>query len=53
MNLPINYREVIYLFYFEEMTIKDIAHVTKINENTVKTRLKRAKEILKEQLEEK
>ncbi|MGG3799352.1 sigma-70 family RNA polymerase sigma factor [Metabacillus fastidiosus] len=53
MNLPINYREVIYLFYFEEMTIKDIVHVTKINENTVKTRLKRAKEILKEQLEEK
>lgn len=52
MNLPIKYREVIYLFYFEELPIKDIAMVIEVKENTVKTRLKRAKELLKKGLEE-
>jgi RNA polymerase sigma-70 factor, ECF subfamily len=48
MNLPIKYREVIYLFYFEEMPIKEIAEVIEVKENTVKTRLRRGKELLKE-----
>jgi RNA polymerase sigma-70 factor (ECF subfamily) len=52
MNLPIKYREVIYLFYFEELLIKEIAVVIEEKENTVKTRLRRAKELLKESLEE-
>lgn len=52
MNLPIKYREVIYLFYFEELSIKDIAMVIEVKENTIKTRLKRAKELLKKGLEE-
>lgn len=51
MELPVDYREVIYLFYFEELTIKEISSITEIKENTVKTRLKRAKELLKERLE--
>lgn len=50
MKLPVKFREVIYLFYFEEMQIKEIAVVTGNNSNTVKTRLRRAKKILKEQL---
>ena len=52
MNLPIKYREVIYLFYFEELPIKEIAIVIEVKENTVKTRLRRAKELLKNGLEE-
>jgi RNA polymerase sigma-70 factor, ECF subfamily len=52
MELPVNYREVIYLFYFEEMSIREISLVTDVKENTIKTRLKRAKELLKERLEE-
>lgn len=52
MKLPIKYREVIYLFYYEDLPIKEIAIVTDAGENTVKTRLRRAKELLKEQLEE-
>ena len=28
MTLPIKYREVIYLFYYEELLIKEIAVVT-------------------------
>lgn len=51
MQLPIIYREVIYLFYFEDCTSKEIAGVLSINENTVKTRLRKAKQFLKEQLE--
>jgi RNA polymerase sigma-70 factor (ECF subfamily) len=52
MMLPIKYREVIYLFYYEELPIKEIALLTEVGDNTVKTRLKRAKELLKERLEE-
>lgn len=51
MQLPIKYREVIYLFYFEDYTSKEIAVVLSTNENTVKTRLRKAKRFLKEQLE--
>lgn len=51
MELPVNYREVIYLFYFEELPIKEIALMISAKENTVKTRLRRAKELLKEKLE--
>ncbi|MCM3693628.1 sigma-70 family RNA polymerase sigma factor [Neobacillus niacini] len=52
MTLSIKYREVIYLFYYEEMSLKEIAVVTETGINTVKTRLRRAKELLKERLEE-
>lgn len=41
MNLPIKYREVIYLFYYEELSIKEIAMVIEVKENTIKTRLKK------------
>ena len=52
MSLPIKYREVIYLFYYEELSIKEIAIVIDVKENTIKTRLKKAKELLKKGLEE-
>lgn len=52
MELPMKYREVIYLFYYEELSIKEIASVIEVKENTVKTRLRRAKELLKDRLEE-
>jgi RNA polymerase sigma-70 factor, ECF subfamily len=51
MGLPNTYREVIYLFYFEELSIKEMSYLTGVNQNTIKTRLKRAKEILKDCLE--
>lgn len=52
MDLPIKYREVIYLYYFEGLTIKEISLLLDVKGNTVKSRMKRAKEILKERLEE-
>lgn len=51
-QLDYKYREVITLFYFNEMKIKDIALFTNTNENTVKSKLKRARLLLKEILPE-
>ncbi|ATP41260.1 RNA polymerase factor sigma C [Solibacillus sp. R5-41] len=51
MQLPIKYREVIYLCYYEEQTMKEIADVLQVNENTIKTRLRKGKRLLKKQLE--
>lgn len=52
LSLPVKYREVIYLHYFVDLPIKEMESVTGVNHNTIKTRLKRAKEILKNKLEE-
>jgi RNA polymerase sigma-70 factor (ECF subfamily) len=51
LSLPQKYRTVIHLFYYERLTIKEISGILKLNENTVKTRLSRAKEKLKSKLE--
>ncbi|MDN4495245.1 sigma-70 family RNA polymerase sigma factor [Ureibacillus aquaedulcis] len=51
MQLPIKYREVIYFYYYEEYSIKEIAAVLEVNQNTIKTRLRKGKSILKEMLE--
>ncbi|MED3575337.1 sigma-70 family RNA polymerase sigma factor [Cytobacillus praedii] len=50
MNLPIKYRETVFLHYYEEMPLAEISKVTSVNINTIKTRLKRAKELLKDKL---
>ena len=50
-NLPMKYREVIYLCYYEEQSMRDMAEVLQINENTIKTRLRKAKQLLKKRLE--
>ncbi len=50
-ELPLNYKTVIYLSYYEGYKVKEIASLMNTNENTVKTWLSRAREILKEKLE--
>lgn len=50
-ELPENYKTVIYLCYYEGYKVKEISELMKINENTIKTWLARAREILKEKLE--
>ena len=45
------YREVIKLFYLDDLSVKQIAQVLDKNENTVKTQLSRAREALKTFLE--
>ncbi|WP_331713713.1 RNA polymerase sigma factor [Lentibacillus sp. JNUCC-1] len=50
-ELDYTYREVITLYYFNEMKIKDIAHYTKSSDNTIKSRLTRGRAKLKTILE--
>ncbi|WP_317958427.1 RNA polymerase sigma factor [Oceanobacillus kimchii] len=47
-QLDYKYREVITLFYYNEMKITEIALHTNANENTVKSKLKRARLLLKD-----
>lgn len=49
-TLPHKYRTVIYLFYFEDFSIRSIAQSLSLKESTVKSQLLRAKQKLKEQL---
>ena len=48
MDLPRNYRVSIYLHYYEGYSIREIAHIMNLSENTVSTRLARGRKILKE-----
>lgn len=50
-ELPTNYKTVIYLSYYEGYKVREIANIMNANENTIKTWLSRAREILKEKLE--
>ncbi|MBD5137467.1 MAG: sigma-70 family RNA polymerase sigma factor [Lachnospiraceae bacterium] len=50
IELPERYRQPLYLFYYEDYSIKEIAGVLEIPENTVKTNLKRGREELKKML---
>ena len=50
LTLPIQFREVIILYYFEELTIREIAMIIDSSESTIKYRLKTAKERLKKKL---
>jgi len=49
-SLPENFRLVVHLFYYEEMSVRDIAHALNLSEQNVKTRLSRAREKLREHL---
>ena len=50
LKLPEKYRNVIYLFYYEEYSAVEIAKILGKKENTIYTWLSRAKEILREKL---
>lgn len=51
-SLPKVYREVVYLYYYDSLKIEEIADVLDIPMNTVKTRLRRAKQKLESILKE-
>lgn len=51
-GLPPNYREIIILYYLEELSYKEIADILRVPIGTVGIRLKRAKEALKKKLPE-
>lgn len=51
LALPVQYRTVIHLFYYEGYSIKEIAFILKVPAATVGTRLSRARAMLKKALE--
>ena len=51
-SLPKVYREVVYLYYYDSLTTDEIANVLDVSVNTVKTRLRRAKQRLESMIKE-
>lgn len=51
-QLPPDYRQVVNLFYYEDLSIRQIAEITGYEENVIKTRLFRARQRLRVLLEE-
>ncbi|WP_343208385.1 sigma-70 family RNA polymerase sigma factor [Anaerolentibacter hominis] len=52
MALPKKYRIVLYLFYYEEYTTREIAQLLNITVSSTTTRLSRARRLLRSQLTE-
>ena len=51
LSLPEKYRNVVYLYYYEEYSAAEISVILKKNVNTVYTLLTRARHLLKKELE--
>ena len=51
MALPEKYRVTLYLFYYEELSTKEIAELLGLRQTAVTTRLSRGRELLKKRLE--
>lgn len=52
LSLPEKYKNVVYLYYYEEYSAAEISRILKKNVNTVYTLLTRARHLLKQELEE-
>ena len=46
-SLPVNIRQVVVLYYIEQFAIKEIKQILKIPEGTVKSRLSKGRELMK------
>lgn len=51
MELPQEFRHVVILYYYEGFRTREISHMLKISEGTVKSRLNRARQKLRTELE--
>lgn len=52
LSLPSKYKDVVYLYYYEEYSAVEISQILKKNVNTIYTLLTRARQILKVKLKE-
>lgn len=50
LKLPVKQKEVIYLYYYEEYSIKEISKILKRSESTIQTQLATARKKMKETL---
>lgn len=51
-SLPVKYKQVILLRYYQELSVAEVAKVLQERENTISVRLKRAHDMLKKLLKE-
>ena len=51
LELPLKYREVIILFYYEEVSYQEITQLLGISNQTIKSRLYRGRNLLRKKLE--
>lgn len=47
LQLPLKYRQIVFLYYYEELKTDEIAQLLQMSASTVRTRLQRAREQLK------
>ena len=52
MRLPLNYREVILLRYYEGLMLKEVASALRLSDGKVRSRLNKANKILRDRLKE-
>ena len=52
MRLPEKYREVIHLYYYEDLSIKETARILRITEGSAKMRLSRGRSFLRDVFKE-
>ena len=52
MRLPLNYREVILLRYYEGLKLKEVASALRLSDGKVRSRLNKANKILRDRLKE-
>lgn len=52
MALPAKYRDVIHLFYYQELSVQEIAKITGYGVSTVTSQLTRGRNLLRKSLKE-
>lgn len=52
VSLPEKYRSVVFLYYFDDYSVKEIANILRRTETAVQTQLQRARAILRNKLKE-
>lgn len=50
LNLPIKYKDILLLYYYQDFSTPDISKILNIPEASVRTRLRRARELIKDKL---
>lgn len=50
LSLPAKYKEVLYLYYYEEYSVKEISELLGRNESTIRTQLSKGRKKLKAEL---
>ena len=51
LSLPEKYRSVVMLYYFEDYSVREVAHILRRTETSIQTQLQRARVMLKSKLE--